>query len=768
MLKTCSRFLAEFNLPQIVASGPFRGALLFSLLIWVIDPLLAAWRFRDISFLQQLTQPTPEEIAFRVAISALWLLFGLVVGHIVVRARLQYRQLKQQQEQMQQIIASEPECVKTVAEDGTLLDMNPAGLSIIAADSIEQVRNASVYDLIAPEDREAYIEFNRRIFCGESAQMEYDVLDLQGGRKRVDSHAVPLWDSDGQVKAHLAITRDISEFKRYQDELKQFSVVVEQCATMVMITDPQARITYVNPRFCSVTGYSRAECLGQNPRMLNSGHHDEAFYLTLWGQISQGLEWRGNVQNQRKNGDLYWASVVISPIRNELGEISHYLCTQEDVTEAHQMTRQLEYQASHCMLTGLINRHRFEQLISQRLQQSQLDLSQHAVFFLDVDQFKLINDSCGHEAGDQLLRQLGNLMQSQVRQHDAVARLGGDEFAILLEHCSQTEALRLAEQLRQAVENFSFAWDEQQFKITVSIGVVSLDRSWPNAASVLSQADSSCYTAKDLGRNRTFQQLDEAATERRHGEMLWINRIHQGIEQNRFCLYQQEIAGLQPGGDTHYEVLIRYRDEAGNIIPPGAFLPPAERYGLSPKLDRWVLQQVCAFLADNPDNELQLSVNLSGLSINDKDFLTFVSNTLQQYRIRPQQLCFEITETAAISNLAEAVEFINQMKALGCRFALDDFGSGLSSFGYLRNLPVDFVKIDGIFVKDLAENEIDLAMVRSINDIGHLMGKKTIAEFVETDEIAQILRQLGVDYAQGYGIARPQPIESLLQPADCA
>ncbi len=745
---------------SFLRSRLFVGAFVFCALVWLLDPLLNLLLMQEaspsISF-----DHSPTELYFRTLLSALVFGCAVVLRIVLLKYRSQNRELSEQRENMQRIISSEPECVKTVAQDGSLLDMNPAGLNIIEADSIDQVRYASVYDLIAPENRQDYITFNERIFRGESGSMEYDIIGLKGARKCVETHAVPLLDESNRVTAHLAITRDITAFKQSQKDLKQFSVAVEQCASVVMITDTQARLTYVNPRFESVTGYSSEEALGQTPRILRSGKYSPVFYQQLWARIGAGRSWRGKMQNRRKNGELYWVMAVISPIKDEAGDITHFLCTQEDVTNSHNLTEQLDYQARHCMLTGLINRYEFEQRLTQLLERARTDHTNHAVFFLDIDQFKVINDTCGHIAGDQLLRQLGSVMQAHVRQHDSVSRLGGDEFAVLLEYCVPEEAVRVAEKLRLAIDETNFAWGDQAFRVSASIGVVCLDSSSPGTAEILSYADTSCYMAKEQGRNRIYLYQDDEASQRRQGEMQWITRIHEGIEKNQFCLYVQDIVGLQQDKEQHYEVLLRYREADGSIIAPGAFLPSAERYGLSPKLDRWVINRVCAFLAKTGRKDLKLSINLSGLSIADTELLVFVRKTLQHYQVEPAQLCFEITETAAISNLGNAIQFINAMKEIGCRFALDDFGSGLSSFGYLKNLPVDFVKIDGIFVKDILIDQVDLAMVRSINDIGHLMGKKTIAEFVENAKIAEELAALGVDYGQGYGIAKPYCIEVL-------
>lgn len=729
----------------------------------MLDPVFDSVFFSGESFLEELLNPAPEEIYFRSVLTLIISLSSFLFNKQLSKIIQQHRALEHQKHLIQNIIDSEPECVKTVAKDGTLLDMNPAGLNIVEAPSITDVRYASVYDLIAPEDRDAYIEFNRRIFNGEKLQMQYDVVGLEGTRKRVDSHAAPLYDESGDIVAHLAITRDITEFQKNQEELAKFSLAVEQCASMVMITNPEGIITYVNPRFCEVTGYTKEEFLGQNPNLLSSGKHSDAFYSDLWKKINSGSEWRGQIQNKCKNGELYWAAIVISPISDEKGNTTHFLCTQEDITASHMLTEKLEYQANHCLLTGLVNRHKFELQLEQILEQAKQDQSEHAIVFADIDQFKQINDTCGHTAGDQLLRQISNIIQSCVRQNDLVSRLGGDEFAVLIRHCEKDKAGKVVEHIRQAVEDFTFLWENQSFKVTISIGWLTLDQYSPASSIILSQADASCYIAKEQGRNRIHLHHESGVSESRKGEYQWITRIHEGLEKHRFELYAQKIKPLKPGLPPHYEVLLRYIDDEGNIVPPGAFLPSAERYGISPKIDRWVVLQTCHLLtSDLINTDISLSVNLSGLSVNEPEFLSYIKDCLSEFSVPCERICFEITETATITNLAEAVNFIHEMKSFGCKFALDDFGSGLSSFGYLKTLPVDYVKIDGIFVKNMTEDPIDHAMVKSINEIGQLMGKLTVAEFVEDQKSEELLSGLGVDYAQGYGIAHPKPISELI------
>jgi len=386
---------------------------------------------------------------------------------------------------------------------------------------------------------------------------------------------------------------------------------------------------------------------------------------------------------------------------------------------------------------------------------------------MDLDQFKVVNDTCGHIAGDELLRQLSVVLQDAVRTNDTLARLGGDEFGILMEHCSLRQAHRTATQIQRNIQEFQFSWEGETFQIGVSIGLVAIDQTTASVTELLKHADAACYIAKDMGRNQIqVYNPDDTILERRHGEMQWVARINQALEKNRFTLYAQAIEPLGNSVDMHYELLLRMIDEDGEVIPPIKFLPAAERYDLMHKLDVWVVERALSLMAANPDfiNQINfISINLSGQSLTHSKFLNSVITRIEQLDFEPEKLCFEITETAAISNLRAATDFINRLKNLGCHFALDDFGSGLSSFGYLKNLPVDYLKIDGVFVKDVAEDPIDHAMVKSINDIGHVMGMKTIAEFVENDAIRGILRDLSVDYAQGYEIGKPMPFEDVLE-----
>lgn len=426
----------------------------------------------------------------------------------------------------------------------------------------------------------------------------------------------------------------------------------------------------------------------------------------------------------------------------------------------------LQYQANHDALTGLFNRREFEQRLARALESARLEGRQHAVGYMDLDQFKIVNDTCGHVAGDELLKQLAVLLKEKVRENDILARLGGDEFGLLLENCGLEQAQRIANAMLNTVRGFRFSWLDKTFEIGASIGLVTLDRNSDNPGQVLSAADLACYAAKDLGRNRVHvYQTGDAELARRHGEMHWAAHISKALSQDRFRLYRQTILPLKADKrGEHFEVLVRLLDDQGQLVAPGAFIPAAERFNLMPAVDRWVVRHTLAYLrrrcdASDPAPPITCAVNLSGTTLNDEGFLGFVLDELPRSRVPPHSLCFEITETAAVANLARAVQFMKELKVLGCRFSLDDFGSGLSSFAYLKNLPVDFLKIDGSFIRDIVDDPIDFAMTEAINKIGQVMGLQTIAEFVENEAILERVRGLGMDYAQGYGIAEPEPLE---------
>jgi diguanylate cyclase (GGDEF)-like protein/PAS domain S-box-containing protein len=587
----------------------------------------------------------------------------------------------------------------------------------------------------------------------------------------------PIYDADGKFTGYRGVSADVTaEFQAkeaLQDSEERFKDFAETAADWFWEMDEHLRFSRLEGNFSETMGVPKEYVLGKTRQELYSGQINDP----KWVRHFEDMESR----RPFTDFEIKWTSprektekiflINGKPFYDSDGSFRGYRGVGRDITAAHALSTQLTYQASHDTLTGLVNRRELERRLQRALESTKKDSAVHALCYLDLDQFKVVNDTCGHVAGDELLRQLAKVLPKCVRHQDTVARLGGDEFGVLLEHCSKEQALRVAEAMRRMVADFIFIWQDKTFNVGVSIGLVSITQATDNFNTLLSAADNACYAAKDLGRNRIHVYDEtEAGMVRRHGDMQWVTRIHEAIEENRFELAFQPIVSVEsfsPGQDNgwdHFELLLRMRDKSGKLIAPGAFLPAAERYNLISKLDRWVISTAFHWLARHPTHLKRVdhcSINLSGQSFGNKEFLNFVLGIFKNGGMPPEKICFEITETSAISDLAGAIDFIKALREIGCLFSLDDFGSGLSSFGYLKSLPVDFIKIDGLFVKDIVEDPISYSMVKSINDIGHVMGKKTIAEFVENEAVLSKLREIGVDYAQGYGICKPQPLDEL-------
>jgi len=609
---------------------------------------------------------------------------------------------------------------------------------------------------------------------------EEDFVDARGVRHTFLTTKVPLGQGGaGRPSTVATISVDITDRKRAEQALEESQRALETLMSNLPGMAYRARgardgsFEFVSEGCVELTGYEPADLVAGGSVTYHSLIHPDDRETTR-GRIQAGLRERRPFQVVYRLFDAChhqkWVREQGRGIYTEEGALLAAEGFVADITEAHTLSEQLAYQASHDALTGLVNRREFEHRLRHALESAQASDAVHALCYLDLDQFKVINDTCGHIAGDELLRQIGALLQAKVRKTDTLARLGGDEFGVLMEQCSLKQAERVARELRRVVEDYQFIWEDKSFKVGVSIGLVPITAASESITEVMSAADTACYAAKDQGRNRIHvYRADDSELARRHGEMQWVARINRALEEGRFQLTFQPIVPVvarhaEREPVKHFEFLIRMRDEDGEVIPPGVFLPAAERYNVSTKLDRWVIETAFAWLTASPQHLKRVelcSINLSAHSLGDDEFLAFVTEKFHETRIPPHQVCFEITETAAIANLTSASRFIKALKELGCRFALDDFGSGLSSFAYLKTLPVDFLKIDGMFVKDIVEDPIDQAMVRSINEIGQVMGKQTIAEFVESEAILDKLREIGVDYAQGYGIGRPQPIENI-------
>jgi len=571
------------------------------------------------------------------------------------------------------------------------------------------------------------------------------------------------------LRTHKLLSQRHAFATALQVEKERAQITLASIGDGVITTNVDGAITYMNPAAEALTHWKSSQAQGLPLAALFNLLDDDAQPdgFTLIEQIVKG-QLRGGSEHaktiQRLDGSTVSVTLVGTPIRSG-DRVSGAVLVLHDMTQERQYIANLSWQATHDALTGLANRREFEFRLEQVLYPlAHQQVGRHALMFLDLDQFKLVNDTCGHAAGDELLRHICALLQSDLREGDTLARLGGDEFGILLENCPPAAAEKIAESLRHTVQSLHFVWKGRPFVTTVSIGLVHISHTPTTLEASLRAADMACYMAKEKGRNRVqVYHADDSELSVRFGEMAWVQRLHMALEENRFCLYSQEIAALNhtEGGSGHIEILLRLHDESGRIILPESFIPAAERYGLITSLDRWVVENVFAIIArclhERPGRPMAMcAINLSGITIGDDDFLGFLRDKFASYRIPPEMICFEITETSAIANLASAIRFINELKALGCHFSLDDFCAGMSSFAYLKHLPVDFLKIDGSFVKDMLDDPINRAMVEVINHIGHVMGKRTIAEFVETPQIEQALLEIGVDYAQGYLIERPQ------------
>lgn len=428
--------------------------------------------------------------------------------------------------------------------------------------------------------------------------------------------------------------------------------------------------------------------------------------------------------------------------------------------------RQLAYQASHDPLTGLINRQEFECRVERSIQQARAQAATHALLYLDLDQFKVVNDTCGHAAGDELLQQLSKLLLSSVRTRDTLGRLGGDEFGMLLENCPLDKAVEIANNLLKKIDAFHFTWSDNTFTLGISIGVVPVDRSTADIGCAMSAADSACYIAKESGRNQVqIAHLGDRRLQERHGEMQWVSRLTRAIEEDQFALYYQPIipCASKATSGKHMEILLRMIDDDGSVVPPGSFLPAAEKYNMASNIDRWVIEHAMKWLVANTAQDgwpVTISVNLSGQTTGSPDMLKFIIEKMDETGVSPEHIIFEITEAAAITNITSTTSFMLTLRGCGCRFSLDNFGSGLSSFAYLKKLPVDYLKIDGTFVRDILSDPVDYAIVKSINELAQLLGKETIAEFVETLEVAEELRMMGVNHVQGYAYAKPEPLSN--------
>lgn len=570
--------------------------------------------------------------------------------------------------------------------------------------------------------------------------------------------ATTVWSLANTRTRAARLAADMSA--QYRDSEARFRALNELLPTLVLLARANdGRIVYANHAARERLALPDPE---QSGKRLVDLFDDPALSEQLdevaqggWAMINRAASFQGISRAP------YWVTLSVSSV--QIDGQAHLLAVASDITELRELNDMLAYQANHDAQTGLFNRREF----GRRLDAATALVDgnwRSAMLYFDLDQFKVINDTSGHTAGDQLLAQLASLMSSHLVDGETIARLGGDEFGVLIEGTTIAAALACAERMRRSVEGFEFSWEDRLYSVSASIGVVMIDRPGMTQREILSLADTACYMAKERGRNRVHLYSDEdAEILRRRSELRWAGKLRQALADGRFLLHFQEIAPLQgpATAGVHLELLIRLRDEDGRMVPPGDFIPAAERFGLMPQLDRWVVETAFAnFTRLHPSGEPPrlCAINLSALTVDDDGFADFVIDCLQRHGVPADRICFEITETAAVARLSRVIALMNRLRSVGCRFSLDDFGAGMASFAYLKNLPVDYIKIDGSFIRDLGKDPLSSLIVRAVTDIGHQLGLLVVAEWVADEEARDILRALGVDYAQGYLVHRPAPV----------
>lgn len=718
-------------------------------------------------YLQQERRPTTDELDRLARIARL--------AGIAIKRQLDEDELRSSESRYRGLFENVVDGVYITSREGDIIAVNPALVEMLGYESAEELNRAGRTTMlyVNPIDRERV--FARLEAQGYVRNFEYRLRRKDGSEIVVLENSRAIYDANGNVVAHEGTITDITERKiaetRVFEEKERAQVTLQSIGDGVVTTDSEGRVDYINPVAQDLTGLEIRNARGKPIAeiMMIINEHTRA---TVENPVLRCLR-EGRVIALAENSVLInqqGHEIPIqdsaAPIRDRIGNIIGSVMVFHDVSKESRLFRQLSYQASHDSLTGLINRREFENRLVSALESAHGNGQRHALLYLDLDQFKVVNDTFGHTAGDALLRQISELAQSNIRSTDIVARLGGDEFGILLERCSEERAIEVAEAIRNAVEAYRFTWQEASASVRCSIGIVLIDNDSPSVANLMSSADVACYSAKDMGRNQVhlYQHSDASV---RHEEMKWVSRITNAVEENRLELFYQPIISIgrkKADARGHYELLLRMRDEDGEIVNPDQFIPAAERYNLMSMLDRWVIREALSRLADRSPAGSQarftLAINLSGTSLSEDRFLEFVIEELRKKRLPQGAICFEITETAAISNLPRVIHFMQALKKLGCKFSLDDFGSGLSSFTYLKNLPVDYLKIDGQFIRNVAEDSVDESMVRAINEVGRAMGIETIAERVETKQVLDKLSDLGVEFAQGYFIARPTSVQS--------
>lgn len=634
---------------------------------------------------------------------------------------------------------------------------------------------------IHPEDYARAMQTLRRAVDGElTYNIEFRVVWPNGEIRNIRAQATTLRNDAGEALRMVGTNWDVSELRRLADALyaekERLRVTLYSIADAVVTTDDEARITFMNPQAETMTGWSLHEAAGHSIEDIFQLVDDTGHALP---NPSRACLARGSVyQSQQdavliaRSGDRYDIQDSAAPVKTQAGEVIGAILVLQNVTKNRAMQRQLNFNASHDALTGLFNRVKFERELAYALERVREEHSEHVLCFIDLDRFKIVNDSAGHAAGDVLLRELGSLMQSHIRGHDILARLGGDEFGLLLLNCQLDQAQSVLTALLEQIRALRFPWEGQIYDVGASIGVVSITARSPSASALMSQVDVACYAAKHAGRNRvSVYQQERSEAQQHHQEIFLAAGLRDALDKNRFVLHGQDVVSTRaPNGDQgengrYYEILLRMFDPDGALVPPGAFIPAAERFDLMADIDRWVINETLKMLSLRPADapRVAVAINLSANSLSDSRLLPYLTALLDDLAVDPSLLMFEITETALINQVSTASRLLSTLRERGCKVALDDFGSGLSSFNYLKSFKVDVIKIDGSFVRNIVNNPVDRAIVESIYQMATRLQATTVAECVESLDALELLRGIGIDYVQGYAIARPRAFANILR-----
>lgn len=654
--------------------------------------------------------------------------------------------------------------------------------SLFGFDAQQSLRRGEQFlALLHPEDRDRHRRAIERLLTSEDdLATEIRCVTARGEIRWLAESATAVRNDAGRVERVIGIAQDITQRKVTEnalfEEKDRAFVTLASIADGVIRTDARGAIDYLNPVAQRLTGWTLADAYGRSSHEVYKVV-DEGTDKRVLDPIQHCLDeqrevvFLGNRQLVRRDQGRLPIHDSAAPIRDRRGRLTGAILVFRDLTQVRRVEEEMQHLASHDPLTGLANRREFELLLQDAFLVADRKRVPQALCQLDLDAFKLVNDTCGHAAGDQLIRQIASLLQHKVRQRDLLARLGADEFAIFFRDCPAEEAEHRAQEICDSIHKFRFHWSGRTFAPRVSAGLVQLTPETSGAEALLSAADAACHVAKEAGGGRihVFEQGDTTIAQR-YGEMQWISRIQRAFDENRFCLWYQSIRPVRVDVPEPplSELFIRLIDEEGSLVKPGAFIPAAERYGLITSIDRWVVQSALELMSNGErTREVELArfaINISGVSLGTDGFLNDIIDRIEHTGVAPSRILFEITETSAITNLGRAMRFISVLKEMGCLFVLDDFGRGLSSFNYLKSLPLDFIKIDGAFVREMVEDPIQAALVSSIRDIGEVLGLRTIAESVEDEATFEALTRLGVDYVQGYYLHRPQPLTIGSQP----